>query len=283
MEWKSERNKHRPKYKSSFARGFHEREIREIDKTASSEDYNRSDSNREYKSRENTKDTTEVYTQQQLEHKKLSEKTLNSQQRKILRKVEQKIGRSLNDVERMDAIEHIIYEPDRTIAWLEEKSTDDTEFAATAPETSTIYTTEIISVEIQSLSSLAKAAKAIKKAVFYLPLKKEKKFKALLTSKILVTITGILCILTVSQFLIASEIANLQLVFIIMILLFGAFIFWKTSIVFKDLIGFANVVNATIEDDIDVSGKHLAALIIALDIHLILSLFIKHNNKHLPD
>ena len=282
MEWKSERNKHRHKYKSSFARSFHE-EIQETNKTGSSKDYDRSNLNRKYDVRENANDETEVSVQQQLEQTKLSVKNLNSREREILRKVEQKIGRSLNDKERIDAIDHIIYEPDRTIAWLEE-DTDNTEQSVNnIPEANSNYTIEPIPVEIQSLNSSAKAAKAIRKAVLYLPLKKENKLRALLTSKILATIAGILCILTVCQFLIASEIANLQLVLIIMALLAVAFLVWKASILFKDLIGFANVVNATTENDIDVSGKHLAGFISALDIHLVLSLFIESSNKHLEN
>ena len=281
MEWKSERNKHRHKYKSSFARSFHEQKIQETNKTGSSKNYDRSNLNRKYNVRENANDETEVSTQQQLEQTKLSVKNLNSREREILRKVEQKIGRSLNDKERIDAIEHIIYEPDRTMAWLEEESTDNAEQSVNnIPEANSNYTIESIPVEIQSLNSSVKAAKAIRKAVLYLPLKKENKLRALLTSKILATIAGILCILTVCQFLIASKIANLQLVLIIMALLAVAFLVWKASILFKDLIGFANVVNATTENDIDVSGKHLAGFISALDIHLVLSLFIESSNKH---
>jgi hypothetical protein len=220
-------------------------------------------------------------TQQQIQQKKQKIlQNLNSKERKILKKVENKIGRPLNDLEEIDIIEHIIYDPEKTLSWLQEKNEQQ-------PEKPIAATSAVVSEpEIQSkkqkivdMNSLEKLAIAIKQAVFHLPVRNKNKIKSLLTSKTLaITLSILLFWKVASHFLIVDTILNISLILLVFLCL-G----WKIITLHKDIIGFANVVNAVTEKDIDTSGKYLSKILSATRIDIWLSFLPKNKNRQLKN
>ena len=268
-------SRHQSGYVSSFAKNLHEQESREI---SSGEEINRGD-NLERKSNNVTSfaEPDNSLASQQIKQKKQNIlKTLDSREREILQKVERKIGRSLNDIEQIDVIDRIIYEPERVILWLEEVETFTTESVAT---TVLEHREDKIHLEpkaIAALSSSEKIAKAIERAIVDLPVEEGNKLMALLSSKTLAIVTSILGIWATSHFLIVGEIVD-----IIIALFGGAFLGWNAVALSKDLIGFANAVNAVTEQDIDRSARHLVKVILLTETDSILSLFTNNKTKRL--
>ena len=200
--------------------------------------------------------------------------TLNYREREIFQKVEHKVGRPLNDLETIDAVDRIIYEPEKIVSWLERTDREIPQESATVttttPEENFNRKNQPEPKKIADMSSPEKIYRAIKQAIFYLPVREENKFKALLTSKLLLFILSVLCIWRVSLFFIPEEIVGIG------IALLGAAILGYSAIaLYKDTIGFANAVNAVTEEDIEKAGKHLAKIMLNTEINLLLSLVIK--------
>lgn len=273
--------KHEAEYKqqsgyiSSFAKNFHEQEIGQNgDRQQHKQIHHSNNPNSEHNEIHQTEERTESINRQQLSHVALEH--LNDREKEALVKIEQKIGRPLNELEKIDAIEHIIYEPDRIAVWLEEENiTDPAKLATHTPKANRSPKTESVPVKIENLNSRKKIALTIKKASSRPLARNRSKTKFSIISKTLAIMTSILCILTVFQFLVASNIINPRFILIILAAISLIFIIIKSFAIFKDLIGFANAVNATTEADLDVSAKHLSASISKLNIHLIFSWFTK--------
>lgn len=286
MERKFEaNNKRQSSYISSFVKN---RQDLNSDKLSNSENSAQFDSFDDRSERQKLSGKqTELATQQQLKQKKHHAlKNLNSQERKVIKKIERKIGRPLSDLEEIDIVEHIIYEPERILSWLEEENEEYLEKSIkTADEvipentTQSKFKSKKTAEKTADLNLLKKVIKAIKQAILYLPARQENKFKALLTSKKLIIIISLLGIWRIASKLLAID----QLLNICFILLIGALFGWKIITLSKDLIGFINVVNATTEKDINISGKHLAKIISALGIDLMLFLLVGDKIRRLQN
>ena len=270
-------SRHQSGYISSFARSLHEQESLE---TSNDEEINWQDNFERKSDRvESLAEQDNSSTSQQLKQKKQNIlKTLDSRERKILQKVEKKIGRPLNDLEQIDAIDRIIYEPERIISWLEEVEKESTTAESVATPAPEDREDKIHSKPeaIAALSSSGKIAKAIEQAIIDLPVEDGNKLKALLSSRTLAVATSILGIWATSHFLVVGEIVD-----IVIALFGGAFLGWNAIALSKDLIGFANAVNAVTEQDIDRSAQHLVKVISLTETDSILSLLTNNKTKRL--
>lgn len=202
---------------------------------------------------------------------------LSDYERTILQKVEDKLGRPLDNLERTDTIDYILYEPDRVIEWLKEDTepTEPAENIAIEPQPIVKEETQLnSSKKVINMSSLEKINRTIEQAIFYLPKEKGNKLKTLLSSKTLVGLVTIISAWSVSQFTGIGEIIDLGIVF-----LGGTFLGWKAIAIFKDSIGFANSINATTEEDLDVAARHLVKIVLTIEIDFLVNLF--NRNKSL--
>lgn len=214
-------------------------------------------------------------SEQQLEQKKQQHQlnVLSDYERTILQKVEEKLGRPLDELEKTDTIDYIIYEPDRVIEWLKEDTEPPENIAIEQPIVK--EKTQLNSPKnVIDMSSLEKITKTIEQAIFYLPKEKGNKLKTLLSSKTLVGLVAIMSAWSVSQFIGIGEIIDLGVVF-----LGGTFLGWKAIAIFKDSLGFANSINATTEEDLDVAAQHLVKIVLTIEIDSLVTLFIKKNDS----
>lgn len=232
-------------------------------------------------------------SEQQLEQKKQYQlNILSDRELIILQKVEEKLGRPLDNLETIDTIEYILYEPDRVKNWLEGDTEliENTKLIENAELIESTEPTEQIAIETQpiqpivkeetqsnslekviNMSSLEKITRTIERAIFYLPYEKGNKLKALLSSKTLVGLLAIISTWSVSQFIGIGEIIDIGVIF-----LGGTFLGWNAITIFKNAIGFANSINATTEEDLDVAARHLVKIVLTIEIDSLVIFFKKN-------
>ena len=258
------------------------------------ENYNRridfvNSGNSTYTSQEQISSSSE----QQLEQKKQHQlNILSDDELIILQKVEEKLGRPLDNPETIDTIEYILYEPERVRDWLEEDTEliENTKLIENAELIESTKPTEQIAIETQyiqpivkeetqsnslekviNMSSLEKITRTIERAIFYLPYEKGNKLKALLSSKTLVALLAIISTWSISQFIGIGEIIDIGIIF-----LGGTFLGWNAIAISKNAIGFANSINATTEKDLDIAAQHLVKIVLTIEIDSLV-IFLKKN------
>ena len=217
------------------------------------------------------KPSGERMTQHQTEQKKQYQlKRLNRQEREVLQQVAQKLNRPLSDTEIIDTIDYILYEPDRVETWL--NNSDLYKAHDPAKQTALLSKKTVNSAKkVGDMSSLEKVNRTIELAILNLPEEQGNKLKSLFASKTLMGLVALLGVWSASQFLGVGEVVDA-----VVLLCGGAFLGWKTVAVFKNLIGFANSINAITSEELELAANHLVKLTSTVEINSLFTLFTKN-------